>query len=145
MRPERTKHLWHSHRGSLLAILLLVAPQATGAEPASSDRMPKTYSDVREFLRRHTKVLELAGEGGALVTICPEYQGRVMTSTCDGPGGHGLGWVNFDFIAAGKHSPAFNNYGGEDRFWIGPGGGNLDCSSSLVSTRRCRTGLLLPS
>ena len=59
------------------------------------------------------------------VTVCPDYQGRIMTSTCAGPNGASLGWVNYDFITAGKHSPAFNNFGGEDRFWLGPEGGQF--------------------
>ena len=46
-----------------------------------------------------------------------------MTSSFAGDGGASLGWINYDFITAGKHDPAFNNYGGEDRFWLGPEGG----------------------
>jgi len=37
--------------------------------------------------------------------------------------GQSLGWINRPFITAGKTGTAFDNYGGEDRFWLGPEGG----------------------
>ncbi len=82
------------------------------------------FKSDREFLTRHTRVIEL-GDGDARVLICPEHQGRVMTSTCRGPGGSSFGWINRKFITAGKPSPQFNNYGGEDRFWLAPEGGQF--------------------
>jgi hypothetical protein len=48
-----------------------------------------------------------------------------MTSTLAGERGQSFGWVNRRFIAAGQDDPAFNNYGGEDRFWLGPEGGQF--------------------
>ncbi|MBI2823071.1 MAG: hypothetical protein HYX69_00105 [Planctomycetia bacterium] len=87
--------------------------------------MQKSFAETRDFLGRHTKVIELTGADGAAALVCPDYQGRIMTSTCGGPNGASLGWVNYDFITAGKHVPAFNNYGGEDRFWLGPEGGQF--------------------
>jgi hypothetical protein len=106
---------------------MLSAPSAQTAagETEKPQSAPKTYAETRDFLRRRTKVFELAGEGGTRATVCPEYQGRIMTSSFGGADGPGLGWVNYDFIAAGKHSPPFNNYGGEDRFWLGPEGGQF--------------------
>ena len=40
-------------------------------------------------------------------------------------GGQSLGYINRDFIAAGKTGTQFDNYGGEDRFWLGPEGGQF--------------------
>jgi len=88
-----------------------------------TESMSKTYAATRDFLKQHTPIVELQGTADALVTVCPELQGRVMTSSFAGASGSSLGWVNYDFIAAGKHDPTFNNYGGEDRFWLGPEGG----------------------
>jgi hypothetical protein len=102
--------------GTLAAVLLLGASAARAEEK-------NTYGDVRDFLVAHTKVVELTGEDGERVAICPEYQGRVMTSTTGNLQGLSLGWVNRDFIQRGATDRHFNNYGGEDRLWIGPEGG----------------------
>jgi len=96
----------------------------SAAEPSADKSNRPTYSQDVAFLKRHTSVVELSG-GGARVAVCPEYQGRVMTSTCTGPQGPSHGWVNRDFIAAGKPSLVFNNYGGEDRFWLAPEAGQF--------------------
>ncbi len=52
------------------------------------------------------------------------YQGRVMTSAVSAKG-RSLGWLNRPFIEAGKTGTAFDNFGGEDRFWLGPEGGQF--------------------
>ncbi len=46
-----------------------------------------------------------------------------MTSTSSGMQGPSYGWINRKFIAEGKLSAQFNNFGGEERFWMGPEGG----------------------
>ena len=107
----------------VLAILLLCSVPSKGTEPKKAGAMPKTFAEAVGFLSKHTTVVELKGENGAVVAVCPDYQGRIMTSSLSGRDGASLGWINYDFIAAGQHSPAFNNYGGEDRFWLGPEGG----------------------
>jgi len=85
-----------------------------------------SFGEDLEFLRRHTDVIVLtdpAGQGQAAVV--PAYQGRVMTSTARGPQGASFGWINRDLIASGKAQPHINIYGGEDRFWLGPEGGQF--------------------
>ncbi len=47
-----------------------------------------------------------------------------MTSAVEGAGAS-LGFVNRAFIKSGKTATPFNNYGGEDRFWLGPEGGQF--------------------
>jgi len=84
-----------------------------------------TYAQDLEFLSEHTEVVELGGAGRARVAVAPGYQGRVMTSTLAGGEGASFGWLNADFIRAATHDPVFNNYGGEDRFWLGPEGGQF--------------------
>ncbi|MBX3413825.1 MAG: hypothetical protein KF708_14130 [Pirellulales bacterium] len=107
---------------TLLAILLLVAPSSIlGEEPM----VGPTYEEDLRFLAAHTQVLELTDDHGARIAVCPEYQGRIMTSTCEGMAGASFGWINRAFIAEGKPSVVFNNYGGEDRFWLGPEGGQF--------------------
>ncbi|MBI5771505.1 MAG: hypothetical protein HZA93_27275 [Verrucomicrobia bacterium] len=78
------------------------------------------------FLRKHTTVIVLSDAGGqAQVAVVPAWQGRIMTSTAGGAGGTSYGWVNRELIAAGKFVPHINVFGGEDRFWLGPEGGQF--------------------
>ena len=79
-------------------------------------------SDVA-FLRGHAKVIELA-QGSGRLAIVPALQGRVMTSGFS-PGGASLGWVPRKDIEAGEQDVPFNNFGGQDRFWLGPEGGQF--------------------
>ena len=50
-------------------------------------------------------------------------QGRVLTSTAQGDDGLSFGWINRDLIASGERQEHMNAFGGEDRFWLGPEGG----------------------
>lgn len=59
------------------------------------------------------------------VLLSTDYQGRVMTATLDGPDGYSLGWINHDLIRSGEIQEHINAYGGEDRFWLGPEGGQF--------------------
>jgi len=85
-----------------------------------------TFQEEVDFLSKHvwTMVLKSA-DGTAQVAVAPAYQGRVMTSTATGPDGLSFGWVNRELIASGKIEPHINVFGGEDRFWIGPEGGQF--------------------
>lgn len=107
-------------------LLAFLAMTTLAAAPLHSQDLP-TYGAEREFLTKHTKVVELSwsGEFENVVLVCPEYQGRVMTSTCAGQDGPSFGWINHKFIEAGKPDRHFNNYGGEDRFWLAPEGGQF--------------------
>jgi hypothetical protein len=82
------------------------------------------FGDDLAFLKKYTKAFVLSDESGQKqVAVVPEYQGRVMTSTADSEAGISFGWVNRDLIASGQKQPHINVYGGEDRFWLGPEGG----------------------
>jgi len=83
----------------------------------------RTYAQDVAFLSDHAKVLELSTADDGKVAVVPQYQGRIMTSSLAGREGASFGWINEAFISAGKDSDVFNNYGGEDRFWLGPEGG----------------------
>ncbi len=87
---------------------------------------PGSFGNDVAFLKRHTKLVVLKDAGGtALVAVAPELQGRVMTSSADGRGGLSFGWINRELVSADKPVEHFNPYGGEDRFWIGPEGGQF--------------------
>jgi hypothetical protein len=74
------------------------------------------------FLERHAKVIELK-DGNSIVAIVPAWQGRVMTSTSEGEAGFSFGWINHELISSGEKLPHINAYGGEERLWLGPEGG----------------------
>ena len=85
-----------------------------------------TFGDDLDFLRRHTETVVLAeADGAARVALCPTLQGRVATSTAAGAAGRSFGWLNRELIASGKLALHMNAYGGEDRFWLGPEGGQF--------------------
>ena len=90
---------------------------------SSASRSGPTFDEDLAFLRAHGDVVVLE-RGAARVAVSPKYQGRVMTSAIDGAGAS-LGWINRSFITSGKTGTAFDNYGGEDRFWLGPEGGQF--------------------
>ncbi len=83
-----------------------------------------SYRDDRTFLQDHTKLIELTS-GKMRIAVAPDFQGRVMTSSFAGQSGAGIGWLNREFIASGQTKAKFNNYGGEDRFWLGPEAGQF--------------------
>lgn len=84
-----------------------------------------TYAYDAAFLKKHTTgVLELvSSDSGARVLLSADYQGRVMTSTATGNAGTSFGWLNYDLIASPQKKKQFNPVGGEERFWMGPEGG----------------------
>ncbi len=83
-----------------------------------------TFADDVAFLSKYAPVSVLESDGGGRIAVSPTYQGRVMTSAITGES-ESLGWVHRDFIAAGKTGTPFDNFGGEDRFWLGPEGGQF--------------------
>jgi hypothetical protein len=80
-----------------------------------------------EFLKKNEpEILVLEDEiGEAKVIISPGLQGRVMTSTAGGDNGISFGWLNYDLLASRKISKHMTAFGGEERFWLGPEGGQF--------------------
>ena len=106
--------------------LALLAAAAVAVALIPITARAASFGDDVAFLREHQKVIELADASGqARVAVVPAWQGRVATSTAGGAGGTSYGWVNREFIAAGQVVPHINVYGGEDRFWLGPEGGQF--------------------
>jgi hypothetical protein len=94
--------------------------------PRESQTMTRTFQDDLDFLIEHVEVLLLSDESGdAQVVLVPEYQGRVMTSTSNGSAGASYGWLNREAVASGERQAHINVFGGEDRFWLGPEGGQF--------------------
>lgn len=83
-----------------------------------------TYGYDRYFLNNYIDLVELTN-GDAKILVAPAYQGRVMTSTCTGDTGKSFGWINYELISSGKIMEHMNPYGGEERLWLGPEGGQF--------------------
>ncbi len=77
------------------------------------------------FLQKHYKnTLVLQSEDKkATIVLSPELQGRVMTSSLNGDPGMSFGWINYDLISSKEIQDHINVTGGEERFWLGPEGG----------------------
>ncbi len=99
---------------------------ARSAAQTKQTRSSPTFGDDVAFLKKHTQVIVLSDtDARGQVAVAPAYQGRVMTSTTGGAQGVSHGWVNRELIAARKAQLHINVYGGEDRFWLGPEGGQF--------------------
>jgi hypothetical protein len=83
-----------------------------------------SFGDDVAFLKNHVEVIVLEDEAqNSQIAVVPAWQGRVMTSTNGGPAGTSFGWINYDLVRSGEIQPHMNAFGGEDRFWMGPEGG----------------------
>ncbi|VGO13206.1 hypothetical protein PDESU_01760 [Pontiella desulfatans] len=89
------------------------------------------FADDVAFMKQHTPIV-LLKDGDAAVAVAPVYQGRVMTSTFDRQAGPSFGWINRPVIENGFLSEEEKKgrleehiyiFGGEERFWLGPEGG----------------------
>jgi hypothetical protein len=105
-----------------LALLFLAAACARTAKAPQAGVL---FEDDAAFLRQHTRVVFLGTEGGPRVAVNPDLQGRIMTSTAGGREGLSFGWINRELLASGRNDPHMNAFGGEDRFWLGPEGGQF--------------------
>ena len=109
----------------LLSVLLCVGILAGDME--QQKKMEKnTFGNDLEFLKKHTDVVVLSdATSDGQLAVLPKMQGRVMTSTAGGTGGLSFGWINRELVASGEFVEHINVFGGEDRFWIGPEGGQF--------------------
>jgi len=87
---------------------------------------PNYSQDVKFLTDNNIQFIELkSADGLSRVIIASDLQGRVMTSTATGEDGLSFGWINYKLISSGEQNKQFNPYGGEERFWIGPEGGDF--------------------
>jgi hypothetical protein len=110
----------------VMSILLILAGMPGCRDAAEQAEQPRSFADDVAFLSRHVEVILLDDDNHASqVAVVPAWQGRVMTSTNGGPSGPSFGWINYDLIRSGEIQPHMNAFGGEDRFWMGPEGGQF--------------------
>lgn len=85
-----------------------------------------TFGYDQNFLNSIGDVVTLESDDGkGQIVVLPALQGRVMTSTSNGLEGNSYGWLNYELFASGEFVDQINPFGGEDRFWIGPEGGQF--------------------
>ena len=83
-----------------------------------------SYGDEVKFMESYVDMVELVSSSGMeKVAISPDLQGRVMTSTALGDEGSGYGWINRELFESEEPQEHIHVYGGEERFWLGPEGG----------------------
>lgn len=111
---------------NILVLLLLIQfkmPNVLAQEGA--------FASDEVFLKKHSDAVTLTN-GDAAVIVAPIFQGRVMTSTYDKKSGPSFGWINRPVIEKGfltaeerkgKLEEHIYIFGGEERFWLGPEGG----------------------
>jgi hypothetical protein len=118
-------------KNSIITITLLSTLFAcnTGNKPPAHNIPGETDTasfgrDVT-FFHQHlgNMVLLQSPEDSSMVIVAGDYQARVMTSSARGLNGKSYGWINYALIDSGGYNPHINAYGGEERFWLGPEGG----------------------
>jgi hypothetical protein len=109
-----------------LALCIVLTAAWGGLASAEDKPAAGTFADDLAFLKKHGEVVVLSDKSGqAQVVVSPAMQGRVMTSTAGGEKGPSFGWINRELISSGKTIQHINPFGGEDRFWMGPEGGQF--------------------
>ena len=92
------------------------------------ERIPPNspFDDDVAFLKKYSEVIVLQSpDGGARVAVMPGLQARVMTSTAGAPDNLSYGWINRTLFQSGDTSVHMNAFGGEERIWLGPEGGQF--------------------
>jgi len=99
--------------------------RGTHQEKETMEYSKGTFGYDLTFLQQYFDDLVLLKDGDAQLILSPALQGRVMTSTAQAEKGKSFGWINYELIASGELEEHFNPFGGEERFWLGPEGGQF--------------------
>lgn len=96
----------------------------------TSENMEKTYVkgtfgyDLKYLADKDNGLVVLKSDDGkAQIIASAKYQAKVFTSTANGEEGNSHGFINYNFFDSGVVDEHMNGFGGEDRFWLGPEGG----------------------
>lgn len=112
----------------LTAIASIMLFSCTGNNKKTSDMNKEyekgTFGYDLNYLSKNDSLIVLKSEDEkAQVIVSAKYQAKVFTSTTNGVDGNSLGFVNYKFFDANVIDEHMNGYGGENRFWLGPEGG----------------------
>ena len=116
--------------GKLFCVCSLISACHTPSkkkETIVKDSIPASHTygyDVNFLKTNIIGAFELVSEDStAKVLLSADYQGRVVTSTAAGDSGLSFGWLNYSLISGNEKKKQFNPFGGEERLWLGPEGG----------------------
>ena len=107
---------------------MLMFAMASCGSGEKGERIPPNspFDDDVTFLKKYSQVIELSDtRKKSRIAVMPGLQARVMTSTSGGPANLSYGWINRSFFEAGDTSSHMNAFGGEERIWLGPEGGQF--------------------
>ncbi len=105
---------------ALALVYLSCQPTTTADMPASFT----TFADDVSFLEKYADVLVLKEPfGQGQIAVSAALQARVMTSSTQGKEGRSHGWINRALFESRDTLAHINPFGGEERFWLGPEGG----------------------
>lgn len=125
-------NFWPMSRSFTLLLTPFVAASWLAAAE-TMDTAASNFGSDAAFLEEHADAIVLR-RGDAAIAVVAAYQGRVMTSTATGDGGTSYGWLNYPLIrrgvvpsgeAEGTLESKIHVFGGEERFWLGPEGGQF--------------------
>jgi hypothetical protein len=132
MKPGHANHLCCTARYVVVLSIVFWLFASCKSKPQITETMKTneaatgTFGHDLEFLSRYKETVVLSdSQSQAQVVIIPGWQARVMTSTANGNGGFSFGWINYKLISSGKITPHINAFGGEERLWLGPEGGQF--------------------
>ncbi|MFS4454950.1 DUF6786 family protein [Maribacter sp. 2304DJ31-5] len=120
--------------GSVIMLLALLSMTACKQQPNKKqdemkDEIQKEYTSYGNdvsFMQKYTDIIELTSPSGkGKIALSAALQGRVMTSSSTGTDGRSYGWINRELFASGDTLEHINAFGGEERFWLGPEGGQF--------------------
>jgi len=83
-----------------------------------------SFQDDAKFIADHYDIHILRNDEGGRAIVVPALQGRTMTSASQGEEGQSYGFIKYDAFGQ-EHDPQINLFGGEDRIWISPEGGQF--------------------
>ncbi len=108
-------------RKAAFIMVMLASGCAGSSGPADRAATAAFVRGVDAVGRADAIVLDAGG--GTRVLVSPHFQARVMNTQVGSVGD--VGWINYPEIAEGETHEGFNNFGGQDRFWLGPEAGNF--------------------
>jgi hypothetical protein len=124
---------WFSRLLSFLLIVIFIFACSTMASKKkksltmeNTEYKSGTFGYDLRFLEKYINPVILKDKSGkAMLITSSEWQGRIITSTAGGDEGTSYGWINYKLIESGELQMHMNAFGGEDRVWLGPEGGQF--------------------
>jgi len=108
----------------LLGVVLYSCNINTNKEKDMNAYEKGTFGYDLNYISRTDHPIVLSDDNGkAQIIVSAKYQAKVFTSAVDGLTGKSLGYLGYKALDAETFDEHMNVYGGENRFWLGPEGG----------------------